>query len=215
MQCPGSFWCLSLSDVTKIVNDVSSAVAAIAVVAATILGANALGFWQDKRNLRKRLRHAERTLIAVRRARMTLKHVRSTHVSPEEEGLARIKLNELRKKREYFTIEYYHIDAMVHLNRLMEKKEYVDAIEKYALVTDISLGDDVKNALNVVSDGFKKILNSANFIISFGEEGKDQVRYLGVLKEGFSKDTEKVFENVYDKIDVIESICKDILKSKD
>ena len=51
MQCPGSFWCLSLSDVTKVVNDVSSAAAAIAVVAATILGANALGFWQHKRNL--------------------------------------------------------------------------------------------------------------------------------------------------------------------
>ena len=215
MPCPGSFWCLSLSDITKVMNDVSSAAAAIAVVVATILGANALGFWQDKRNLRKKLKHAERTLIAVRRARMALKHVRGTHVSPEEEGLARINLNELRTKREYFTIEYYHIDAMVHLNRLMEKKEYVDAIEKYALVADISLGGEVKNALGVISDGFKNIFTSANFIISFGEEGKDQVRHFGVLKEGFSKETEKVFENIYDQIDVIERICKNILKSKD
>ena len=215
MPCQGSFWCLSLSDVTKVVNDVSSSAAAIAVVVATILGANALGFWQDKRNLRKKLRHAERTMIAVRRARMTLKHVRNTYVSPEEEGLARIKLNELRAKREYFTIKDYHIDAMVHLNRLMRKKEYMDAIEKCALVADISLGDEAKNALSVISDGFKKILDSANFLISFGEEEKDQVDHFGILKEGFSKDAEKVFENVYDKIDVIESICKDILKSKD
>lgn len=215
MQCPGSFWCMSLSDITKSLSDVSSAAAAIAVVAATILGANALGFWQDKRNLRKKLRHAERTLIAVRRARMTLKHVRSAHVSPEEEGLARIKLDELRARREYFTIEYCHIDAMVHLNRLMEKREHVDAIEKYALIADISLGDEARNALSVISDGFKNILASANFLISFGEEEKDQVRHFGIPKEGFSKDTENVFENVYDKIDVIESICKNILKSKD
>ena len=218
MKCSEVFWCQTLADAAKILNDGISAVAAFAVFLAAIAGTSALKNFQKKRNLKRKMKYAKRTVMVIKRARIALATIRNSFVFPEEEILAKRDLEEISKNNKDFVVDDHRIVGMAYFKRYEKEKRLLDKIRECALVANISLGDEadeVENYLNTIMVGFNEILQSASYLIAVGESDgiMDNVRYFGILKEGFSWDIEKeIFEDVYNSMNKIESEFIEILK---
>lgn len=210
VKCSEVFWCQGLADAVKILNDGVSAVAAFAVFLVAIAGTSALKNFQRKRNLKRKMKYAKRTVMVIKRARIALAIIRNSFVFPEEVILAKKDLDEIRKNSKDFVVDDHRIVGMVYLKRFEKEEKLLGKIRECALVANISLGDEaeeVENSLNAILSGFYEILQSANYLIAVGEcEGvMDNVRYFGILKEGFSPDIEReMFEDVYNSMNSIE-----------
>lgn len=221
MKCSEVSWCQALADTAKILNDGTSAVAAVAVFLAALAGKSVLENLQNKRNLKRKMKYIKRTAMAIKRARIALSAIRSLPIFVEEEDLAKIDLNKMHEKNEDFDIDSHHVVGMVYLNRFMKEKKHVDSIRECALAANISLGGDVEEfekAFNVILNGFDEILMSASYLSEVGEKNGmlDNVEHFAILKEGFLEEIEKeIFENVSDCMDAIEGKCIDVLRPID
>lgn len=218
MKCSEVFWCQALADTAKILNDGTSAVAAVAVFLAALAGKSVLANLQDKRNLKRKMKYVKRTAIAVKRARIALDAIRNSPIVVEEEDLAKIDLNKIHRKNKDFVADAHHVAGMVYLKRFMKEKKHVDNIRECALTANISLGDDAEefeSAFNTILNGFDEVLMSASYLSEVGEKNGmlDNVEHFAILQEGFLEEIEKgIFENVRNCMDAIEDRCIDVLK---
>lgn len=218
MKCSEVFWCQTLADAAKIMNDGVSAAAAGAVFLAAVVGRSALKNFQKRRNLKRKMKYAKRTVMVIKRTRIALATIRNSFVFPEEEILAKRDLEKIRENSKSFVVDNHRIVGMAYFKRVEKEKKLLDKIRECALVADISLGDDAKdveNSLNKILHGFNEILQSANYLIAVGERGgeMDNVRHFGILKEGFSRNIEReIFEDVYNSMNSIERKFIEILK---
>lgn len=214
MACSDISWYQILTDAVKIANDGSSAAAAIAIVVAALSGRNALASWQKKKNLKRKMSQAVRTILAVRQIRKAFVRIRRKSIFPHERAEATNALNDMYKGDQRFSISEGYIVGMVFRSRSIKEQECFGEIEKCSLVSSIDLGDKLEDALNTIVNGYAKIAACSDSMIVFGHVGEDY-SCDGVLFDGNPDEESEFIKGIYESIKLVENECKSILKSND
>ena len=197
----------SISETLKIFHDASAAIAAIAVMVTAIVGRNVLNDWGEKKKLERKVKHAERIVIAACNAREALARTRSPIGFSSEEESAEEAINTAISKGHRVTLNYNSTVGMTCIARIEKEKEHYMAVAEYVIIAEAVFNERLAKALKNIISTYNSVGSAARILVQSGESITDNQKWLDIIWEENRGEEDEISIFIDEQINIIKEEC--------
>lgn len=194
-------------------NDILSAFAAIAVIAAAIYGGNRIMIWDARAKKERRRVHAERIIVAVYNARSALGRIRSSiSVGGNEGSAAEENLKEIFKNENKTEFSYYQINGMICVNRWKFEFDFYNELHECLPFAKAFFGNNMHDAIMSIVVKFNRVRGAADSLAVHRIDDGRSENLLEVIFENYRGEDDKIYVEVNKQVDIIENILFPVIR---
>ena len=173
-----------ISETLKVLNDVSAIVAAIAVTTTAYIGRNVFNDWREKKKVERKVKHAERIVIAACNAREALTRIRSSISFSSEEESAEKAINTAIAKGHRFELNSHSISGMVCLERIEKENKHYLAVAEYVIISEAVFNEHLAGALKNIISTYNSVGSAARILIQNSKSMTEDQKWFDRIWEG-------------------------------
>ena len=188
-------------------NDLSAIIAAIAVAWTAVIGKNVLNDWKEKKKLERKVKHAERIVIAACNAREALKRIRSPISFSGENESAEAAINKAISKGHRIELNSQSSAGMVCLERIGKENKHYVAVAEYVIISEAVFSERLSKALQNIISQYNSVGSAARILIQTSINITDDQRWFDRIWEENRGEGDEICNVIDEQIDIVKEEC--------
>lgn len=184
MPSPSLFLFSSIAEALKVFHDIAAIVAAIAVTVTALIGRNAINDWREKKKFGRKVKHAERIVIAACNAREALRRIRISISFSGEDELAEKAIAKAISKGHRVELNDRSTIGMICLERMRKENKHYLAVAEYIIISEAVFSERLAKALKNILSKFSSVRSAARIIVQDSNNITYDQKWFDMIWEG-------------------------------